>query len=921
MESEKNTEQEALLGKERTPKKRSHKKKKVGKAVIIAVLSVFALIVGAGVYLINHYLGLIQHVDPEKESVLSPSEFEVEDSQYWASVNDPNYTAPNGTRVEDPENPDDPIIRIIRDPYQADAYRATLSADDEQVIFDHPVTPTMNQAGPLNDEDLINIMLIGQDTRNEDYRERSDSMILVSINPKTHKVAMISFLRDLYVPIGGEYGWNRLNTAFKIGGLKKMYEVYENVFGLHIDGGIYINFGQFMSLVNLLGGVDVTLNETEAKWLRTTLELSVPDMRYWGQIVEALMPSIKAGTTVKDAIQALTDAELTYAYADANGGTAPDNVANATVKALWVDTAGETAAKAGRYYPKQTPIYIEYAETRITFPTIPAEASVESVVKLLTGNGFKVEYADRNGNVAPFDSKSALVAEVYQDPAGSRAFTAGDKFPQDTVAYIAYTENVATVPTIPAGASVAEAESLLKAAGLAVSWSDLNGAAEPADKTTAKFTGVWLEQASVTKLNPGDKLDINATVYVSYELPEEPTTEEPSTEESSSDEPCKHEHMVDQYTKNNNGTHKHTQICADCRNYTVVISDVEPCDLRANGNPVPPTCRESGYTFYKCSKCGYEVASDVIPALGHNYVWRSNNNGTHSSICTRCNTVEKTDNCTYDENGICTVCGYKDPNYQPPTESSSETLPSSSDTPPSSSETQPSSETTPEETPEPETTASSEAETTEAGGEPAPGGDGGSDGNNAARSNEDLTVASDAANNSYVTMVPAAGEENNMSAVSVRGLYNPIVRPLSSVTSAASSSDPWYLQNIKPGRVHLDGMQTLAYCRMRKLDSDIKRTERQRTVLNILFNKVKSANIATLNALLEEILPQVKTDLSKTEILRIAAIVLPYFSSINLDLHSIPAQGTFSFAMINQQAVLTMNQAQNIEALRSWLPY
>ena len=116
-------------------------------------------------------------------------------------------------------------------------------------------------------------------------------------------------------------------------------------------------------------------------------------------------------------------------------------------------------------------------------------------------------------------------------------------------------------------------------------------------------------------------------------------------------------------------------------------------------------------------------------------------------------------------------------------------------------------------------------------------------------------------------------------------------------------------------------MQALAYCRMRKLDSDIKRTERQRTVLNILFNKVKSSSISTLNALLEEILPQVTTDLSKAEIIQIAAIVLPYFSSINLEMHSIPAQGTFAFAVINGQAVLTMNQAQNIEALRSWLPF
>ena len=189
----------------------------------------------------------------------------------------------------------------------------------------------------------------------------------------------------------------------------------------------------------------------------------------------------------------------------------------------------------------------------------------------------------------------------------------------------------------------------------------------------------------------------------------------------------------------------------------------------------------------------------------------------------------------------------------------------------------------------------------------------------AGASNENLTDASNAV---YVTAIPTMPATDADGTVTLsRGLYNPVVRPLSSVTSSPSSSDPWYLQNIHAGQVHLDGMQTLAYCRMRKLDSDIKRTERQRTVLNILFNKVKTSSIATLNNLLEEILPQVTTDLTKAEILQIAAVVLPYFSSINLELHSIPANGTFAFAMINQQAVLTMNQAQNIEAIRSWLPY
>ena len=298
--------------KTKAPENRSRKKKK-GKIVIISVLAVFAVLIGAGIYLINHYLDKINYIDPATDSTLSPSEYARQESEYWESVNNPNYDPEkNSTEENNGESQADPVTRVVRAPFQADAYRATLSADDEQVIFDHPVTPTWTQAGPLNDEDLINIMLVGQDTRDTAYRERSDSMILVSINPKTHKVALISFLRDLYVPLGEDYGYGRLNNAFKIGGLQKMYQVYEDVFGLHIDGGVYINFGQFMSLVNLLGGVDVTLTETEAKWLRTTLEQSVPDMRYWGQIVEALMPTIKAGTSVQEAIQALVE-DGTYA--------------------------------------------------------------------------------------------------------------------------------------------------------------------------------------------------------------------------------------------------------------------------------------------------------------------------------------------------------------------------------------------------------------------------------------------------------------------------------------------------------------------------------------------------------------------------------------------------------------------------------
>lgn len=56
---------------------------------------------------------------------------------------------------------------------------------------------------PFLDDKLINILLVGQDRYAGTARQRSDTMLLCSINPETKKVSMISFLRDLYVQIPG----------------------------------------------------------------------------------------------------------------------------------------------------------------------------------------------------------------------------------------------------------------------------------------------------------------------------------------------------------------------------------------------------------------------------------------------------------------------------------------------------------------------------------------------------------------------------------------------------------------------------------------------------------------------------------------------------------------------------------------------
>lgn len=117
----------------------------------------------------------------------------------------------------------------------------------------------------LDDGNLINILLIGQDSRPGQGRQRSDSMILCSINPKTEEIALVSFLRDLYVQLPGDYSDNRLNAPYVFGGFELLKETIELNFGVPIDGCFEVNFEGFADVIDILGGVDIKLTSAEAE--------------------------------------------------------------------------------------------------------------------------------------------------------------------------------------------------------------------------------------------------------------------------------------------------------------------------------------------------------------------------------------------------------------------------------------------------------------------------------------------------------------------------------------------------------------------------------------------------------------------------------------------------------------------------------
>lgn len=117
---------------------------------------------------------------------------------------------------------------------------------------------------------VTNILLIGKDCPEEETPSRADTILLCSFHPETREVLMISFLRDLYVPIPGQKS-NRLNAAYAYGGMSLLRQTLQENFDIPIDGCVEVNFSQFSDILDILGGVTVELRQDEADTINKTI--------------------------------------------------------------------------------------------------------------------------------------------------------------------------------------------------------------------------------------------------------------------------------------------------------------------------------------------------------------------------------------------------------------------------------------------------------------------------------------------------------------------------------------------------------------------------------------------------------------------------------------------------------------------------
>jgi LCP family protein required for cell wall assembly len=137
------------------------------------------------------------------------------------------------------------------------------------------LTPTMVQfqetPQPWNGKSRVTVLVMGIDYRDWEAGKgapRSDSMMLVTIDPITMQAGLLSIPRDLWVEIPG-FGFNRINAAYAFGEAYRLpgggpalaIDTVENLLGVTTQYFAVIDFRAFERVIDELGGLDIEVQE------------------------------------------------------------------------------------------------------------------------------------------------------------------------------------------------------------------------------------------------------------------------------------------------------------------------------------------------------------------------------------------------------------------------------------------------------------------------------------------------------------------------------------------------------------------------------------------------------------------------------------------------------------------------------------
>lgn len=205
-------------------------------------------------------------------------------------------------------------------------------------------------------EGITNILLVGIDGRYIDKGNRSDSVMLVTIDSKNKDIKITSIARDTYVDIPG-YSTEKLTHAYAYEGIDLLKEVFKVNFDIKIDKYIAVNFVSFMDIMDELGGVEVNIDKKDIdevnKYIDDCYEY------YYNKKDEVKKEYItKSGTQRLNGYQALAFSRIRYT----DSAFARDNRHREVAQSVYK----EFLKKGPEEYKKCADILLENTKTNIS---------------------------------------------------------------------------------------------------------------------------------------------------------------------------------------------------------------------------------------------------------------------------------------------------------------------------------------------------------------------------------------------------------------------------------------------------------------------------------------------------------------------------------------------------------------------------
>lgn len=157
---------------------------------------------------------------------------------------------------------------------------STIDADLNATNFKDSIKEWATNGGEImSSKNVINVVVIGYDARSNTLSGNTDAIMLVSLNKKTKKITLSSFLRDTYVYYetdNGRTGFNKINALCSIDGAQCLMKAIENHYKISVDNYVALNFTVFEKLVNEMGGVNVTVQKYESNYFNSYFKESIP---------------------------------------------------------------------------------------------------------------------------------------------------------------------------------------------------------------------------------------------------------------------------------------------------------------------------------------------------------------------------------------------------------------------------------------------------------------------------------------------------------------------------------------------------------------------------------------------------------------------------------------------------------------------